>query len=118
MTTTPTNLITRTRALCEAATPGPCVFNFASDCIRQEDCGEDEIVAVLDMYSKGDGELFAAAPTLLLELADALESTSRRLAIHEGGLRDDTLRALNRQPELIRERDEARAECERLRKEG
>lgn len=93
--------ITRARELCEAATDGPW---SSADLFRSYDVP----------ISEADSNLIDAASTLLPELADALEVTLGKLAIHEGGLRSDALKALNRQPELEQERDEAQAKVVEL----
>lgn len=65
--TTPELLIQKTRELCKAATPGPWVNGYDAVLTTEGD-------RLARIFRACDGELISAAPTLLLELADALEA--------------------------------------------
>lgn len=122
--TDPQKLISQATTIHEAATPGPWKFSYGEDCIHEEGCGEDQVVAVLDMYVKADGEFMSAARTLLPQLAEALRvelegerkpGESLLTEQHATMLLSDREKLRRENRELTRERDEARAEAESLR---
>lgn len=69
--TNPTDIISRTRTLCKAATPGPWEMNSV-----RTDSGRDHFVQSptgVRVRGLADVELIAAAPELMMELVTALE---------------------------------------------
>lgn len=93
--TDPQDLINQATTICEAATPGPWVFDFAADGIFEKDYREGDdggVVAALDLYSKPDGQFIAAARTLVPALASALNAATQE--------RDEALAELKLATEL------------------
>lgn len=72
--TDPQTLIQKARDLCKAATPGPLSRGRYFDVHEFCNITDSRDLVVARVFGSGDnGLLFAAAPTLLLELAEALE---------------------------------------------
>jgi hypothetical protein len=115
-----TSLTTKARRLVEQATPGPWQHHGAS--VSGNTAGLDHVAecrAHRDVY---DAKFIAAAPSLVRELCEEVERLEMERAeairymstdqIEYGKLVADLCK---QRDTALRERDEARAECERMR---